>query len=271
MWTDRASAFGAPTPFLRSLAIQARVIRALLLREVITRFGRQNLGVLWLVGEPMLFTIGVATFWSLSGLKDHVRLPIVAFAITGYSSVLMWRSTVNRCNRAIHENSGLLFHRNVGVFDVFLARALLELAGTTASFIVLSVACVAFEYIAPPQDLLLVAGGWLMLAWFGTALALLVGSATAYSEIVDRLWHPTSYLLFPLSGAAYMVDWLPPAGQKLALLLPMVHGVELLRDGFFGHAVRTHYDMGYMAFVNLSLTLVGLLLLRGALRRVEEA
>ena len=36
------------TPFLRSLAIQFRVIRALLMREVITRFGRHNIGVLWL-------------------------------------------------------------------------------------------------------------------------------------------------------------------------------------------------------------------------------
>ena len=55
---------GRRTSFLHSLAIQLRVIRALLMREVITRFGRHNLGVLWLVAEPMIFTLGVAALWS---------------------------------------------------------------------------------------------------------------------------------------------------------------------------------------------------------------
>ena len=52
--------------------IQRRVLHALLMREIITRFGRENLGVLWLVAEPMLFTLGVATLWTAAGL--HRRL-----------------------------------------------------------------------------------------------------------------------------------------------------------------------------------------------------
>jgi capsular polysaccharide transport system permease protein len=271
MSTEHANQFGVSTPFARSLAIQGRVISALLMREVITRFGRQNLGALWLLVEPMLFTMGVAALWTLAGMKDFSPLPVVAFAITGYSSVLMWRNTVSRCNRAIRENASLLFHRNVRVFDVFISRALLEIAGATGSFVVLTLACIALEYIAPPQDALMVVGGWLMLGWFGMALAFLIGSAAAYGEVVDRIWQPASYLLFPLSGAAFMVDWLPPAGRETVLLLPMVHAVELLREGYFGSVVHTHYDMGYMALVNLALTLAGLALMRGAARRVEEA
>ena len=61
------------------------------------------------------------------------------------------------------------------------------------------------------------------------------------------LWHPAAYLLFPLSGAAFMVDWLPTGMQKFVLLLPMVHGMEMLREGYFGSAVATHYDVAYMA------------------------
>jgi capsular polysaccharide transport system permease protein len=110
----------------------------------------------------------------------------------------------------------------------------------------------------------------MMLAWFGGALAILVGGATVYSDIIDRIWHPLSYLMFPLSGAAFMVDWLPPAGRDLVLLMPMVHGVEMIREGFFGDVVRTHYDIGYLATVNLVLTLVGLFVLRDAARRVGE-
>lgn len=252
----------------RSFAIQRRVIWALMMREVITRFGRENVGVLWLVAEPMLFTLGVTALWSMAGMNHGSNLPIVAFAITGYSSVLMWRNSVGRVTSGIQQNLNLLYHRNVRVIDVLVTRVALEMMGATASFIVLASFFIAIEWVQPPQDMLLVVAGWLMLAWFGTALSLCVGAATAYSEIVERLWHPTAYLLFPLSGAAFMVDWLPPSGQQAVLLLPMVHGVELLREGYFGNAVRTHYDMGYMAGISLVMTLLGLLLVRDAGRRV---
>ena len=158
---------------------------------------------------------------------------------------------MNRCSSAIQENLALLYHRNVQVLDVFISRILLEIAGATASFITLSVFFIGIESIQPPVDALKVVFGWFMLAWFGSSLALAIGAATAYSEIVDRIWHPTAYLLFPLSGAAFMVEWMPPAAREYILLLPMVHGVELVREGYFGNVVRTHYDMGYMATINL--------------------
>lgn len=254
----------------RSLVIQARVLRALMLREVITRFGRHNIGVLWLIGEPMLFTIGVAALWSAAGLSHGSGLPIIAFAITGYSSVLMWRNTVMRTAAAIQQNTSLLYHRNVRVLDVFLARIALEVAGASASFLLLGTFFTVGGWIKPPEDLLTVLQGWLMLAWFGAALALFVGAATAYSDLIERLWHPTSYILFPLSGAAFMVEWLPRKAQEYVLLLPMVHGTELVREGFFGGSVRTHHDIGYMALVCLVLSYLGMLLVRDAARKVEE-
>jgi len=256
--------------FFQSLAIQFRVLHALMMRELITRYGRDNLGVLWLVGEPMIFTLGVATLWSAAGLAHGGSgIPIVAFAVTGYSSVLMWRNATNQCSGGIEQNKPLLFHRSVLIIDVFLTRIALEIIGATSSFIVLSFLFIFIGWMPVPDNLLVVLAGWFMLAWFGASLALLVGAATAFSPIVHRLWHPTAYLLFPMSGAAFMVDWLPKNLQKLVLYLPMVHGVELLRQGYFGNVVRTHHDIGYMAECCLFLTLCGLYVVREASRRVE--
>ena len=255
--------------FKQSLIVQGRVIHALLMREVITRFGRQNLGVLWLVAEPMVFTLGVAALWSAAGMAHGSSLPIVAFAITGYSSVLLWRNCANRASMAITQNKSLLFHRNVRVVDVLFTRSLLEIGGASGSFLVLSMIFIGVGAMAAPADPLLVVAGWLMLSWFGISLSLIIGAATAYSHIAEKLWHPAAYLLFPLSGAAFMVDWLSADFQQIVLLLPMVHGVEMLRDGFFGHSTRTHYDAGYMAICCLVLTLIGLALSREAGKRVE--
>jgi capsular polysaccharide transport system permease protein len=57
--------------------------------------------------------------------------------------------------------------------------------------------------------------------------------------------------------------------QKVVLLLPMVHGTEMLREGYFGDVVPTHYDIGYMASCCLVLSLVGLYVVSQASRRVE--
>jgi capsular polysaccharide transport system permease protein len=256
--------------FFQSLAIQFRVLHALMMRELITRYGRDNLGVLWLVGEPMIFTLGVTTLWSAAGLSHGGKgIPIVAFAVTGYSSVLMWRNATTQCSGGIDANKPLLFHRSVLIVDVFLTRIALEIIGASSSFIFLASFFTFIGWMPPPNDLSMVLGGWFMLAWFGASLALLVGAGTAFSHLVHRLWHPIAYLLFPMSGAAFMVEWLPKRLQEVVLFLPMVHGIELLRHGYFGNAVPAHYDIGYMAECCLVLTLCGMYVVREASRRVE--
>jgi capsular polysaccharide transport system permease protein len=260
----------AELSFSQSLAIQWRVLHALMMRELITRFGRENLGVLWLVGEPMLFTVGVTTMWSAAGLAHSGSgIPIAAFAVTGYSSVLMWRNSASQCAAGIEANKPLLYHRAVLVIDVLLTRIALEVAGATSSFIVLSLLFIYIGWMPAPSDLLQVIAGWLMLAWFGASLALLIGGGTALSPLVHRLWHPAAYLLFPLSGAAFMVEWLPVKLQTVVLFLPMVHGVEVLRQGYFGGAVPAHYNLAYMAACCLVLSLAGLYVVREASHRVQ--
>jgi len=239
------------------------------MREIITRFGRENLGVLWLVAEPMMFTLGVTTLWTAAGFHHDSPIPIVAFAVTGYSSVLMWRNSASRACSAIAENKPLLYHRNVKLIDVLLTRIALEIGGATGSFIILSLVFIYVGWMPAPADLLQVMFGWVMLAWFGASLAMLIGAGTAYTKLFERLWHPTSYLLFPLSGAAFMVNWLPAKMQTFVLLLPMVHGAEMIREGFFGNVVKTFYSVGYMASFCLVLSLAGLYVVQRASRRLE--
>lgn len=260
---DTQDDFGTRMPPLsRSWAIQRRVIWALVMREILTRYGRHNIGFLWLFVEPMLFTLGVTALWTAAKSVHGSDLPIVAFAITGYSSVLLWRNMPGRCIGAVGPNLALLYHRNVRIIDIYFSRLLLEAAGATMSFMFLVLFFMFIGWLNPPEDMLQVAGGWCMLAWFGAALALLLGAFSETSETVEKLWHPASYILFPLSGAAFLVDALPVAAQEVVLALPMVHGVEYLREGYFGSQIRAHYDLSYMALCNVILMLFGLAHLR---------
>jgi ABC-type polysaccharide/polyol phosphate export permease len=256
------------TGFFQSWAIQRRVIHALLMREILTRFGRHNIGFLWLFFEPMLFTLGVTAIWSFSGAAHGSDLPIAAFAITGYSTVLLWRNMPGRCIGSIAPNLALMYHRHVKVIDIFAARLLLEGAGATISFVMLACLFSFLGLIKPPEDIGKVVLAWLLLAWFGCSLAMLMGALSEQSETIEKLWHPASYLLFPLSGAAFMVDVLPKVAQDFVLMLPMVHGVELLREGYFGSTFKAHYNLAYMASVCAGLNLLGLAKVREISRKV---
>ena len=104
---------------------------------------------------------------------------------------------------------------------------------------------------AAEEDPLIVVAGWLMIAWFrdiprayrrcGHCLFRVGRSPLASGVVIS--------FLFPLSGAAFMVDWLPPAACEAVLLLPMVHGVELVREGYFGRAIHTHLRHPLHGFV----------------------
>ncbi|MEZ5682115.1 MAG: ABC transporter permease [Erythrobacter sp.] len=255
-------------PLRESLRVNGRVIGALLVREMLTRYGRHNIGFLWLFVEPMLFTLGVTALWTATKSVHGSDLPIVAFALTGYSSVLLWRNMPGRCIGALWANLSLMYHRNIKVLDIYAARLLLEFGGATISFAVLAIVFIAFGILAPPEDFLAVVSGWLLLAWFGCALAVLLGALSHRSELVDKLWHPSSYLLFPLSGAAFLVDALPRVAQDVVLWIPTVHGVELVREGWFGSQARAHYDLAYLISFNLALSVAALIAVRWLARRV---
>jgi ABC-type polysaccharide/polyol phosphate export permease len=251
-----------------SLRVQQRVLAALFMREVLTRYGRHNIGFLWLFAEPMIFTLGVTALWTATKLIHGSDLPIVAFALTGYSSVLLWRNMPGRCIGALWNNLPLLYHRNIRVLDIYIARLLLEFGGATISFTILSLIFIIIGWLEPPQDLLEVAGGWFTIAWFGSALAIFLGALSHTSELVEKLWHPASYLIFPLSGSAFMVDALPKAAQNIVLWIPMVHGVEIVREGYFGARAHAHYDLAYVLPLCLALSVLALLQVNSVAKRV---
>ena len=258
------AATGAVGQLLRddSWTINRRVIGALLIREMLTRYGRNNIGFLWLFVEPMLFTMVLTAFWTATRSIHGSNIPIVAFALTGYLSLLLWRNMPNRCINALHSNMSLLYHRQVTITDIYYARIALEAMAATTSLIVLFVAFYALEWMSPPEDVLQVLGGWLLLAWFGAGLALTIGGLSEKFDVVGKLWPPFSFILFPMSGVAFLADALPPKVREVALWLPMLNALEYLREGWFGSAINAHYSVPYVMLFNCLLTFIGFSLSR---------
>ncbi len=254
---------------LDSLHTQFGVLQALLARELLTRYGRHNIGFIWVFAEPMLFTLGIVWLWSLVKAATLPGVSVAAFALTGYSSVLVWRNAATRSTQAVSTNWALLYHRIVTPMDLYLARITLEVVSATGSFLALSIVFVAVDWMQPPVDLLKVLIAWCLLVGFAYGFGLLIGSLAASSEAIERLWHMLTYLLFPVSGAVFMAHWLPQEAREAVLWLPMVHGVEMLRSGWFGSAVHTYESPGYLALISLILFAAGAVVVHRNGRKVE--
>ncbi len=256
-------------PLLAGLKIQVRVIHALLLREIITRYGRHNLGFLWLFIEPMIFAVGITVLWTFMGMGKG-NIPIAGFAITGYCALVMWRSMVNRLSGAVPGNIGLLHHRQVKVMDLLMARMVLELAGCTVALIVLTLVFTGLNLMSLPVDPYTAAIAWLQICWFVIGAGFIGAFLGVQSEVLDRVWHVFMYLTLPFTGAFFMVSWLPPVAQEIVLWSPLVNGVEMLRQGYFGPGVDARYSIEYLLKANTITLFVGLLLTRLIKRKLSR-
>ncbi|EFM89241.1 capsule polysaccharide export inner-membrane protein [Actinobacillus pleuropneumoniae] len=261
--------YGDQTTFRQSLAIQGRVIYALLMREIITRYGRKNLGFLWLFIEPLLLTFLIVLMWKFFRADKVSTLNIVAFTITGYPMAMMWRNVSNRAIGSISANLSLLYHRNVRVLDTIFARMLLEVAGATVAQIIITAVLVFIGWIDPPKDVFYMVLAWTLMAFFAFGLGLIICSLAQKIEVFGKIWNTLSFVLLPLSGAFFFVHSLPSQIREIAQWVPIISGTEMFRHGYFGDLVPTYENIGFLVVCDLAMLLLGLILVRNFSKGIE--
>jgi capsular polysaccharide transport system permease protein len=250
---------------LRGARTQRRVIGALIIREMHTRFGRHYLGYAWLFFEPLLLGTCIG-FIHL--LRDQATVfgPFEFYAVA-YVVFFVFRGIINRASTAIPSNIGLLYHRTITLPDIFFARHIIETVSCIGVLVVLLFALFVINGDLP-ENPTKVGLAMIGMALLSQGIALMAAALTAAVEGIERGVHAMTYLILPVCGMFFLVDWLPESFQELALYIPTVHIFELLRDGQFGSRLRTHYDLGYVAGWIMVTHLIGLAALRITRQRI---
>jgi len=247
--------------------IQLRVIGALILRELHTRYGRDNVGYLWLIGEPLMLGSVIALLHS--GQAAHDGINPVAFTVLGYCIFIMFRGIVNRSEGAYESNLPLLYHNMVTMFDIAVARALLEQAGTFLSFLILLCVVVALGYTTWPVRPLYLILAIALIFWLSFGISLIVVAATYENTLVEKVVHPFTYFMIPLSGSFYQVAWIPQPYRDALAWVPLPHIFEIARYGMFRGMTLEYADFDYVIGFCLVLTLIGLLMMSTSRRRIH--
>ncbi len=111
----------------QALKVQSRVIRASILRETRTRFGRSKLGYLWALFEPMAYILTLLAIFS--AMDRGSPIPGIDLAMFFFSAIIPWLMFARisgAVSRAIKSSKALLTYPQVKGIDIMLALLILE-------------------------------------------------------------------------------------------------------------------------------------------------
>lgn len=244
------------------MRVQGRVLLALMLRDIKTRFGGSEFGFLIAIAWPLshiLILLAInsgmgravpygdsAALWFATGI-----VPFMAFSYM--SRFIMYGIVFNR--------SMLLFPR-VKVLDILFARAIVEALSAGCVILILAILFwadgIEFVPLDPTQACFAIAASMLLGLGAGVINAII---ATAYP-----IW-TTGYSLFTVflwlsSGVFYVASALPSTPRYLLSFNPIIHGAEWMRAAYYEGYSNAFLDKTYLIGSGLICLGVGLLLER---------
>ena len=252
----------ATPPPAKGLRLMLRVIWALLLLDITSRYGRYAVGVVWALVEPTLLILFIAFMFSF--VRVHSGIDLIPFLLCGIALVLMFRTTAARVIGGRKAIRGLLGLVQVQVIDGLIAYALAEgPKWVLVSFIINFVAILLGLSYWPDDGMtcLLVLLGVVVMgfAWGVTmgALIAIFPLMETPNTIFNRMW-------FYTSGTFYSIDAVPEPLRTYMLYNPLLHYVEMARAGFGGTELPEGISPGYAIFTTMFLLAWGLVLERNA-------
>ena len=89
------------------------------------------------------------------------------------------------------------------------------------------------------------------------------------NKFAARLIHPCTYIFMPLSGAFYMVKWIPQPYRSWLYYVPTTHVLEMARYGQFDAAKPDYFDVMFLTQICGALSVLGLLSIKIVRRHVH--
>jgi len=223
-------------------AMHARVVGAVIMRDLQTRFGTGYLGFLLGLIMPLGHLTIAIVVTTLLGRPAPLGTDGPVFLMTGVLPFILWLYGHRQIMLTLLQNRPLLYFPGVDVFDLFSARMILEItSGTLVVVIVLATLAIL------GHDLTV--GDWpaflygLILSWLlGVATGLIFGGlGTMWSAtiIAGNIIGP---LLWVTSGVLFLPDGLPDKIRDALAYNPLCQIIDGVRVAYFSEYSSSFYN-----------------------------
>jgi len=245
-----------------AFTVQCRVLHALILRELKSRYGSRRLGFMWALIEPLIFiSIFVAGF-QLLGRQSQGGIPVPLFFVAGFSPFFMFRDIFGEVMSGTKGHQSLLMFPQVTRIDLLLSKLILAALVSVVVFLTLLIGLYFFGFAFRVEDALGVMIGFTMMVLLGFGLGLVLGAFSIRYEFIQSLSQPLlGRPLFLTSGLFFSASMLPPVAREIALYNPLLHCIELIRASLFENFESRYVDLTYVMVFTLVLISFGLMLL----------
>ncbi|MDH4865644.1 ABC transporter permease [Alcaligenes nematophilus] len=245
------------------MAVTWSVWRALFLREALDRLFDMRAAWFWLLMEPVLH-IGFMTFvFTVIRMRTVGGIDVMIWIVVGMLAFFTFRRTAMQVMHAVASNKPLFAYRQVQPFDAAIVRGVLEafLMVLVSILILITVALLGHDVVPdePLQVLAAMCGLWFFGVGYGLVASVLMALVRETEHILKILMMP----LYLMSGVIMPISAVPQPYRDMLLLNPLVHGLELVRQGFstFYHVVPG-ISMSYLYLWGVASLFLGLVLFR---------
>lgn len=253
----------------RQFAIQRRVVWAMVMRETITMYGREGLGVLWIIAEPAMFVIGVMIIFSYLEADYINHISVAEFMAVSYPTLLFWRNGTGKVTKALEVNRALLHHQPLRPMDIVYSRIIVAFSSAAGVFIFLFPIFTFIGITHLPYNWYYFSIGYLLVIWFSFGFILIMAALAELSETIERTSHIILYLMLPFSGVFIPMYIVPEPFRHYLLFFPLIDAVECFHHGYFGPQMPTYYHLEYSIVALIFLTLLGYSLTELSIRKVK--
>ena len=239
-----------------------RVLTALVLREMGTKFGRSSGGYFWALAEPLGGIVLLAIAFSLALRSPPLGTSFMLFYATGMIPFSLFRTMSGGVAGAIKTNRGLLAYPVVTALDAVLAKFVLNFMTITLVSIILFTGIILGFGLHVNLDLgavvLAVAMAGILGLGIGTLNCVLFGFYPTWKNVWTILNRP----LFILSGIFFTFEMVPKAFQAVLWWNPIVHIIGVMRSGFYGTYEAAYVSLPYVLGIGLGTFVLGAWLMR---------
>lgn len=246
--------------------IQSRVLFALLMREMTSRYGRSAGGYVWAVLDPVLTVALLTAIFAQISRHPPIGNSFPLFYATGYMAFHIYKDVSSAVSNAIVSNKPLLTFPRVTVLDTIIARFVLQtFTCLFVTFIVLG----CLHVFSPDRATIDFSAIFLVIGvtlFLGFCIGSLNSILFPYSPTWQRLFGVINRPLFLISGVFFVFEDLPKWIQDILWWNPLIHTLALMRVGFYPTYQPTFISISYViTFASVSLMFFILLLrvLRG--------
>ena len=255
---------------VRALGTFVHSVRTIMLREIMARFGRHEIGYLWAILEPLIHVIALSFIFYFIRMRDSLGMNVVLFVATGVIPLFFYLKTFNSLTNALRQNRPLLNHAGIQPMDIFFARSTLEFFTQLFVFILFAVTIYLYvdkySFGSPLSVLANMFGLWIM----GIGAGLLVGSLVVYFESLPNVMNGFNRIIYVTSGVFFTLDRLPPSVAEYASYNPLLHFVDGVRGNFNPLMGGGRVDIVYGFSWAFAILMLGLIADRALRHRVLD-